>query len=152
MAITFDLSKIKKYEKVCLSSDSARSWTDTFIYATLTLQMGDITEENWKEWATRFLLLSPPPARYTATRKTKYKKFVVSKVYAHIGLTTNVTKFWQKTNVTWSKLYVDQQKKNMLAFIDKAHSDNENARLRRNAAARKRHAAKKAARTNNETK
>ena len=106
MAITFDLSKIKKYEKVCLSSDSARSWTDTFIYATLTLQMGDITEQNWKEW----------------------------------------------TNVTWSKLYVDQQKKNMLAFIDKAHSDNENARLRRNAAARKRHAAKKAARTNNETK
>ena len=125
MALHYQLDKIYRWKSVCAKSDATWSWTNNFIWACLVLHMGSITKDNWKEWATRYLTMYPPPPHMTRRQARAWKKRVVKKVYQHIGLWTNVDKSHQRPTGRWYKQVIDRQMDQHLAFINIAHAENQ---------------------------
>lgn len=132
MALDWDIGNIKQWKKVCISNDHSWSWTNNFIWATLALHMGQITKDNWKDWAARYLIMFPPPKYYTQTQSRRWKKYVVKKVYQHIGLSTNVSKAHQRPTGKWYQQIIDRKLEQAKLFIDIAHAENEITRTRKN--------------------
>ena len=90
----------------------------------MAIRMPEITEKNWREWATRYLLVCPPIDEWTEARKRKYTKTVVRKVYQHIGLWTNVDKPHQKPTGLWYKATLDQMIEQTRWVVDQLHVEN----------------------------
>lgn len=101
MALNWNLGKIKDWEKVCLNADgSVSARTETIIWATMTVQLGQITEKNWQEFFVRLDFGNRLRSwGYTLTEED---------IKDHIGLTTNVIdEPWSKYMKHIMGLYMD---------------------------------------------
>lgn len=89
MALNFNLNKIENYETLCLNEERCvKPVTNNLIWATIAVDMGAITSENWEEFHNRIEFGN----RLCDWGFTSLTPEVVK---AHIGLTTNVsTKTW----------------------------------------------------------
>jgi hypothetical protein len=101
MALHWNLSKIADYEKVCLNADgSVSAKTETIIWATMTVQLGKITESNYQEFFVRL--------DFGNRLRSWGYDLTEEDIKAHIGLTTNVIdEPWSKYQKHIMGLYMD---------------------------------------------
>ena len=92
MPLTFDLTKIADYKTRCwLPDGNINPVTERLIFLTMTVDIGEIKDSNWQEFATRMFMLGLLDKETTA-----------ADVRDHVGLRCNVgdtTKAAFKTKV-----------------------------------------------------
>jgi hypothetical protein len=111
MSLNFDFTEIEGYQELCweetgeLSEDGnplfrVSGVTDVLVWATVGIDMGEITQKNYVEFATRLLMwqgvLGPmlqEPEEDENGKVTWVTRVVgIDDVRRHIGLSTNVRK------------------------------------------------------------
>jgi hypothetical protein len=94
MALEWDVRKVNNYETACYSETDevndkgealvrVNTTTERIVWLTLAIGMGEITEKNYLEFATRVLM-------YQAVACVE-NKLSVNDIRGHIGLWTNVS-------------------------------------------------------------
>ena len=90
MSLNYDLSEIEDWENRCrvLRDDGTLSHvlsgiTEALIFATMTIDLGEITQKNHIEFYTRMMM-------YKFITPRAFEGVTLDDVKAHIGLTTNV--------------------------------------------------------------
>ena len=90
MSLNYDLSEIEDWENRCrvprddgTLSHVLSGITEALIFATMTIDLGEITQKNHIEFYTRMMM-------YKFINPNIYKSITLDDVIAHIGLTTNV--------------------------------------------------------------
>jgi hypothetical protein len=101
MSLNYELKKIENWEAVCLEKGTLTPETETLIFLTMSVGMGDITEENAGEFWTRANIVQKLHGPFIS-RDGKGHLFTVEDVVNHIGLHTNVAK---ETRLQWTKRY-----------------------------------------------
>ena len=98
MSLDYDTKDIKDYKDLWVPSTEGRvklnQLTETLIFATMTIGMGDITEDNWKEFYGRCVILETGCYKNMIpidSMEPVWKWVLVSPedIYKHIGLHTN---------------------------------------------------------------
>ena len=98
MSLDYDTKNIKGYKDLWVPATEGRvklnQLTETLIFATMTTGMGDITEDNWKEFYTRCVILETGCYKNqieVENLEPVWKWEIVSPedIYKHIGLHTN---------------------------------------------------------------
>lgn len=108
MALNFDVSKIKDYQRVTTDPANKSKWhpvTDALIWKTMSVDLGSITEKNIDEWEYRLKvlrLMDGPEFEHHG------KKVCLTRedLEMHIGLVTNVT---TKSRKQWLARIVDER-------------------------------------------
>jgi hypothetical protein len=91
MSLNFDLKKIEDYETVCYDGDgNIKPVTNSLLWATMTLDMGQITEANAGEFYARLILWTKLVGAFYMKQDGTAIEVTAEDVVAHIGLTTNV--------------------------------------------------------------
>lgn len=90
MSLNWNLNKINDKKNVCFTEDGLKEVTNNLIWATLAVDIGDITEDNAEEFHHRLALL-------TALRGVNWNDISLQDIKNHVGLHTNVsTKTWKE--------------------------------------------------------
>lgn len=101
MSLDYETKNIKNYKDLWVPSTEGRvklnQLTETLIFATMTIGMGSITEDNWKEFYSRCVILETGCYKNQIpvdTLEPVWKWEIVSPedIYRHIGLVTNAPK------------------------------------------------------------
>ena len=90
MSLNYELGRIKDWEKVCKTEEGNISFqTEGLIWACLVIDMGQITQKNWKKFVNR---LKVHEHLYGGDKLIPRKddESLEDVVQRHIGLTTNV--------------------------------------------------------------
>jgi hypothetical protein len=123
MALEWDITKIKNHKKVCFTETDKKDengkplvrlkpMTEALIWATIVVDLGEITEANYREFAWRLRLYSATTGHKLLWRRTKKGKREYDPseddVKRHIGLRCNVcdqptTKFMTKLRRVWKE-------------------------------------------------
>lgn len=94
MALTWDITGIKDYEQVCRVEHDGKSYlnpvTEGLIFSTMYIELGSITEKNWKEFYRRIHVWERAvgPILLSSTDKIPY--MTPQNIRDHIGLRCNV--------------------------------------------------------------
>lgn len=99
MSLDYNLTKIANRKTVCFTGGGdnieMRPVTEAMIFRTMSLDMGEITEKNWKEFMFRSRLytkvFSAPMTRHDRDGSPEGLDFSPEDIKSHIGLTTNVS-------------------------------------------------------------
>tara|TARA_R110000824_G_scaffold361209_1_gene549153 strand:- start:385 stop:834 length:450 start_codon:yes stop_codon:yes gene_type:complete len=144
MALRYDVSKIKNYKTVCYEDDDMCPNTEGLIFQLYLLRMSEITNANWKEFATRFLIANPFTKKQSnfSTRK-RYEDAVVRAIRKHIGLQVWVDKYRQRLKGKWSDTIIKELHDTVFEDVSAIHERQEHSRLKKNARNRKYRANKK---------
>jgi hypothetical protein len=138
MALSFDLTNIKNYDNVCWGERNDKgeanidSWTNAFIWMTLATRVFEITEDNWMEFATRFIALHQPAHKKNKRKEKAYREHIVKKVKQHIGLKCWLTKQHQRPTGKWSDQIVNSLHDTTYRMVQHAHDKQEAQRLAKN--------------------
>jgi hypothetical protein len=101
MALHWDLTAIEDHKTICWEhrengqdgpGEYMSDITNGFIWATMSVGLGEITEENYEEFYRRLIALSlvnGKPLRYGGD--TPDRDYTLAEVRAHIGLKCNVS-------------------------------------------------------------
>jgi hypothetical protein len=110
MSLNWNLSEIKEYKEVCWSTDNAgdkrlNRVTDTLVWATMFVDLGEITEQNAPQFYARvhFLeIIQGGAFLYDPGEdgKPEDRYITLADVEAHIGLSTNV--YGRDTDYRWA--------------------------------------------------
>ena len=100
MALTWDLTDIKNYEDVCWEknddgTDRLNPVTESLIWLSMGIGMGNITEANANEFYIRVALYEDLFGNMLSTFENGVKKYIPitpEDIISHIGLRTNVGK------------------------------------------------------------
>ena len=91
MALNWNIEKVKNYKKVCWNKDkNLNPITDVLIWCTLGVDIGEITNKNWKDFYLRVHLQEEWKGTYLNDKKGKPRYITKQDVFNHIGLYTNV--------------------------------------------------------------
>jgi hypothetical protein len=88
MALNWNIEKCKDYKS--LTTDKEYPITDSLIWGTLMVGIGDITEKNFKEFYARFNLMQRLTGAFL-TRNGKPYYITLEDIQRRIGLSTNVS-------------------------------------------------------------
>lgn len=101
MALNWHIGNIKDFEKVCLTPEGKVSGkTEYLILATMTVQLGGITEKNWQEFYCRL--------DFCKRLLGFLRNITEEDVKSHIGLHTNVSdSSWPKFQKSIVKAWMD---------------------------------------------
>lgn len=104
MSLNWNLTKVKELDKLH-EDDNWSGIIDMMIWATMMVDMGDITEKNWQEFAARIYLhqkMWGAMLAQTDKETGKREDFFITPFHVKrlIGLSTNVG---TKTNAQWLK-------------------------------------------------
>ena len=117
MALNWSIGKVADHEALwvqdCTSEDGTPMFnlnpvTDGLIWMTMIVEMGQITEANWKEFYRRCKLYEFYNGNYFWG-----EEITPAMIHRHIGLSTNVSsslKNWNKRIAQWSKKYIEDTK------------------------------------------
>lgn len=133
MSLNWSLTKIKDHKTVCYeyreksaeygifeSGDCMKALTDALIWATMAVDIGEITEKNAEEFHWRVKELeetyNQPFLRYLDDNGEVQKRpITLEEVRAHIGLSTNVMtisrKQWIAKMLKWQKREMEARAK-----------------------------------------
>jgi len=89
MSLDWDLRNIADSGTVCWSEGKMNVVTECLIWSTLIVGMGEITNENWKEFLIRLRIYDNLFGSFLY-RKGEASKVTVQEMISHIGLKTNV--------------------------------------------------------------
>lgn len=108
MALNWDLRDIESHDAVCFVTDSdgdrvLSPITHTLIWATIGVGIGRITERNASEFFARYRLTERISGPFLIDGEGNSRTVTPQEVYAHIGLTTNVS---DETRQQFLKRYV----------------------------------------------
>lgn len=119
MALNWDISRVKNYEvlsihpkdreRAAANPDGTYRWnpvTQALIWITLPIDIGQITEKNWREFYKRvyaYERLRGPFNREEIDGVVVDKYITAQDVYDHIGLSTNVG--YKKSSSWASRLF-----------------------------------------------
>jgi hypothetical protein len=101
MSLDYETKNIKNYKDLWVPSTEGRvklnQLTEMLIFSTMTIGMGSITEDNWKEFYSRCVILETGCYKNQIpvdTLEPVWKWEIVSPedIYRHIGLVTNAPK------------------------------------------------------------
>ena len=101
MSLDYETKNIKNYKDLWVPSTKGRvklnQLTEVLIFSTMTIGMGSITEDNWKEFYSRCVILETGCYKNQIpvdTLEPVWKWEIVSPedIYRHIGLVTNAPK------------------------------------------------------------
>ena len=101
MSLDYDTKNIIGYKDLWVPSTEGRvklnQLTETLIFSTMTIGMGDITKDNWKEFYSRCVILETGCYKDTGNDENGesiWEWEIVSPldIYKHIGLHTNAPK------------------------------------------------------------
>jgi len=96
MSLDFDLSKVKATTRK--EDGTLTDVTESIIFATMTTHLGDILENNWAEFYSRYVI---------ACRLRNYPPFFsATDVHNHVGLHTNVG---SSTRAQWIRDWVHSE-------------------------------------------
>jgi hypothetical protein len=113
MALHWDLSKIKDYKDICWIEDGANKRlnyiTESIIWTTIIVDLGEITEKNLDEWRWRLAFLSQFDQGLLIIEDSKPRNPTKEELTAHIGLSTNVS---TRTRREFIKRWVDVLSRN----------------------------------------
>lgn len=99
MSLRCELEKIDNWREVCLDKkDNIRPITDSLIFATMAVEMGEITEANAGEFYARVSLWTKYVGPFFRDGKGEPILIAGSDVVEHIGLSVNVI---TKTRHQW---------------------------------------------------
>jgi len=93
MSLDFDTSKIANREEVTTSPFDKNKWhpvTNALIWATMAVEMGEITEANAEEFARRLSLWQTVNGAWLEYNDGEAVYLTLEDVKLHIGLKTNV--------------------------------------------------------------
>jgi hypothetical protein len=90
MALTYDLSRIKDWQVVCVDGDGLNPVTQALIFKTMDVGIGEITSDNWREFAARLELCEDVFGAMLTDGEGGNVRLTPEDVYRHIGLKTNV--------------------------------------------------------------
>ena len=95
MPLDFNWSKVENYKEVCWRHEDGRvnGLTEAVIWATMTVGIGEITNENYEEFHRRLL-------EADICAGFKGENFTLEHIRKHIGLSTNVSEL---TRAAWEK-------------------------------------------------
>ena len=90
MSLNWNLNKIANTETTCWNTDSSgeevmRGITHTLIFATMAVDLGEITAKNVDEWLVRVQVMA------RVSNDHGWLGITREKLVAHIGLNTNVS-------------------------------------------------------------
>jgi len=103
MSLNYNLKNIKDWESVCLINEGTLTpETETLIFLTMSIGMGEITEKNAGEFWSRANIVQKLHGPFFI-RDSKEQFLTVEDVVNHIGLHTNVPK---ETRLQWMKRYL----------------------------------------------
>lgn len=121
MSLNWNLTKVKNHDRVCFTnwkkdengelSGTMKPVTNSLIWITMSIGMGEITEKNYDEFFMRIEILQKAldkPYLVSTSKKTgKHKPYYITleHVKQHIGLRTNV--FPMETRSKWMKRMVE---------------------------------------------
>ena len=99
MSLDYKLTDIEDYEEKCWGcetrgEDYMNMKTEVLIFATMVIDLGEITEKNCIEFYTRMMMYSMINGCYDS--------ITLEDVKAHIGLKTNVP---DKTKAKWNRRF-----------------------------------------------
>lgn len=112
MSLNYDLGNIANYEEVCFTGKPDQREmspvTHALIFATMSVDIGRITEKNYLEFYSRakFVAALFGSTLYETDEqgKCRERNFTIEEIRAHIGLRTNVI---DKTRATFVRRHVD---------------------------------------------
>lgn len=110
MALNYNFSKVKDHEVL---HENQAEWgkTDTLIWLTMAVGLGDITEKNYIEFYSRVRFIEKLSGAMAHTKDGDYF-FTVDDIKRRIGLSTNVSN-------TTRKQFVDLKTKNFFQEIER---------------------------------
>ena len=88
MSLNWNMQRVKNYEK--LTSEDMAPCTENVIFATMSLDMGEITEKNIQDWCDRAKFLRHFFNVWSKTNDGIYYLEDVNFMRQYIGLRTNV--------------------------------------------------------------
>ena len=110
MSLNWNIEKVKNYKKICWDKDKNLSpITDALIWCTLNVNIGEITNKNWKDFYLRVHLTEEWKGTYL-TIKGKPRYITKQDVFNHIGLHTNVG-FERRSK--WLKRFFKREEENL---------------------------------------
>lgn len=101
MSLNFDLKNIENYEEKCWIDDKINPRTETVIFATMWVGMGEITEDNADEFYARFKIAEKSGGPFMFMDGEDYE-FTPEDIIDHIGLRTNAG---YESRQQWIKRY-----------------------------------------------
>lgn len=116
MSLDYSFGRIKNWKKVCLDSEGqVKPLTEAIIFRTMFVDMGQITEKNYREFYLRCKVVSEvtgKPLIQIKRNKPVEVDFTLDDIRAHIGLSTNVStkngmSFWSR----WTKSFDKEEGK-----------------------------------------
>ena len=143
MALCYDITNIKNQDSVCFQKQKLCPNTQSLIWQLYLLRMSELTQENWKEFATRFLITNPYTKQSHYRTQKQYENSVVTAIKKHIGLKVWVDKYVQRIKGKWSDTIIRELHEAVLEDVNAIHEQQERSRLNKNARNRKYRAKKK---------
>jgi hypothetical protein len=120
MSLDWNLDNIEDWESVCKEADGSLSpVTNALIWATLAVDMGEITDDNAIEFAWRcsfYELFAGPLLVEVKDDDFVPRPLTIEDVRAHIGLTTNVV---DRPKWTWTKKMVQIHRTDFFREVDR---------------------------------
>jgi hypothetical protein len=113
MSLDYELGNIAHYKEVCYDGKPGErkmsAVTHALIFVTMSVDIGKITEKNYREFYSRtkfvFALHGSTLVTLDDNEEYKYRDFTLAEVKAHIGLHTNVH---DKTHAHFVKSHIDR--------------------------------------------
>lgn len=134
MSLDWNLSKIEGHQEMCWvdhpdhpgDKKKQRMWhiTEALIWATISVDMGEITALNWKEFAARLRLVEQAngPFFWDSNDRKVPQYITPEQVKQHIGLKTNV---FYLTRKKWAVEFVERQLVPMINGIERKEENEE---------------------------
>ena len=89
MALNWNVENIKNYKKVCWNKEELNPITNTLIWGCMNVDIGEITDKNWKDFYLRIHLSELWGGSFLTNENGAYY-ITKQDVFNHIGLSTNV--------------------------------------------------------------
>lgn len=124
MSLDYDILKIEHSNELCWVENeggykSMNPITQTLIFKTMSVGMGEITQKNWREFYERIRFVQRlDGVRHQADQDDDWRIVLTpTDVFQHIGLTTNV--FPKERQAAWLKrMFVHEQREARWEYAD----------------------------------
>jgi len=96
MPIKWDISAVENYETLCLDGDKTKlnQVSSTILYMSMFVELGTITEKNFKEFYIRTELYQLLFGDVAIANESEYKidrvRLTIQDIYNHIGFKVNI--------------------------------------------------------------
>jgi len=111
MALNWALTKVKDKDWVCFNDGEMKPKTETLIFITMTVGMGNITEKNYKEFYLRLYMYEKLFGTFYTTTLGP-NPYTEEDIKAHIGLSTNANKMTRQQFVKGALMRLEQEIEN----------------------------------------